>query len=149
MKRLALIAALLAGPAWAGDVCHDIDARLGWQDADFPAGLVQDVRSTGFWSVEPGLTPAGTQGHGGPEAKALATRPEARPRVSASHGALLVRFEVAGAAQEMEWTRFYGAIQQAGAFNMNVDSIAFRINEDDADLADNDGALTVCFRYID
>lgn len=149
MTRLALIAALFAGPAWAGDICHDIDASLGWQVADFPLGRVQDVRSTGFWSVEPGLTPAGTQGHGGPEAKALAARPEARPLRSARHGALLVRFELAGAAQEMDWARFYGAIQQAGTFNMNLDSIAFRINEGDAELADNEGALTICFRYID
>ncbi|WP_421906352.1 hypothetical protein [Mameliella sp.] len=149
MKPLALIAALLAGPAWAGDVCHDIDATQGWQDAEFPAGLVQDVRSTGFWSVAPGLTPAGTSGHGELDAKALAARPEARPLVSALHGALLVRFEVAGTRQEMDWARFHGAIQQVGSFNMNVDSIAFRINEGDADLADNDGALTVCFRYSD
>lgn len=146
MKALALTA-LLASPALAADVCHDIDAGAGWQSAEFPAGLVQDVRSSGFWSVDPALTPAGTQGHS--DATALAPRSDPRPFADARIGALLVRFEAAGQAQVMDWTRFHAAISQSGVFNMNVDAIAFRINEGDADLADNSGTMTVCFRYQD
>ncbi|MBV7394428.1 hypothetical protein [Mameliella sediminis] len=149
MRGLAAVACVIAAPAFAADVCHDIDATQGWQAADFPNGLVQDVRSSGFWSVAPGLTPAGTQGHGGQDAKSLDARAESRPNASAHYGALLVRFEVAGAVQKMEWSRFHGAITQAGVFNMNIGRIEFRINEADADLSDNDGVLTVCFRYAD
>ncbi|WP_417207554.1 hypothetical protein [Antarctobacter sp.] len=148
MKALVLTA-LLASPALAGDVCHEIDAAQGWQAAAFPAGQVQEVRSNGFWSVAPALTPAGTQGHGGPDAKDLSARPETRPFPGAHYGALLVRFEAAGQAQVLDWARFHGAIRQSGVFNMNVDQIAFRINEGDGVLADNSGALTVCFHYID
>lgn len=143
---LALTLVLVAAtPAMAADICHQIDARSGWQAAGFPPGLVQEVRSSGFWSVAPGLDPAGTQGHGDADEIALAAPlfPDAR------HGALLVRFEIAGAARTMDWARFHGAITQAGAFNMNLGQIEFRINEGDGLLADNDGALTVCFRYED
>ncbi|MBT54294.1 MAG: hypothetical protein CMF72_12975 [Mameliella sp.] len=148
MRALALTA-LLASPALAADTCHDIDAAQGWQTAAFPAGLVQDVRSSGFWSVDPALTPAGTQGHGGPDATALATRSDSRPLPEARFGALLVRFEAADQVQVMDWARFHGATRQSGVFNMNVDAIAFRINEDDAALANNSGTMTVCFRYQD
>ena len=147
--RAALLAMLAATPALAADVCHEIDASEGWQSAVFPAGLEQDVRSSGFWSVEPGLDPAGTQGHGGTGGETLTDRPDTRPHPGSLHGALLVRFEIAGALQMMDWARFHEAIGQAGAFNMNLDLIEFRINEDDATLGDNEGALTVCFRYAD
>ncbi|SNS88165.1 hypothetical protein [Antarctobacter heliothermus] len=148
MRALALTA-LLASPALAADVCHDINAGAGWQVMTVPAGQVQGVRSSGFWSVDPALTPAGTQGHGGPDATVLATRTDPRPFSDARFGALLVRFEAAGQAQVMDWTRFHGAVSQSGVFNMNVGQIAFRINEGDAELADNDGTLTVCFEYLD
>ena len=148
MRGLALLA-LLSSPAFAADICHDIVAVEGWQAAAFPAGLVQDVRSSGFWSVDPAMAPAGTQGHGGMDAKALTDRAETRPFPGAHYGALLVRFQAGGTAQVMDWARFHGAISQSGVFNMNVEEIAFRINEGDAVLADNEGALTVCFRYLD
>lgn len=147
--RAILLALLTATPVLADDVCHDIDSRSGWQAADFPTGLVQGIRSSGFWSVEPGLIAAGTQGHGGMDGKQLEARPESRPNPGASYGALLVRFEVQGTEQTMDWARFHGAIEMAGAFNMNLDVIEFRINEGDAHLSDNDGVLKVCFRYLD
>ncbi|MGP6087087.1 hypothetical protein [Antarctobacter jejuensis] len=147
ISRALCLTAFLASPALAGDVCHDIDARQGWQAADFPAGLVQGVHATGFWSVAPDLVPAGTNGHGGMDGKMLETRAEARQLVSARYGALLVRFDVQGAAQTMDWARFHSAIDMAGTFNMNLDVIEFRINEGNADLTDNSGALSVCFRY--
>lgn len=149
-KALALWLGLIAAPpALAGDVCHEIDSQAGWQTAVFPPGLVQEVRSTGFWSIAPGLDPAGTQGHGGMNGKQLQDGPETRPHVEALHGALLLRFEIAGTTRTMDWARFHGAISQAGAFNMNLGKIEFRINEGDAALDDNSGALTVCFRYAD
>ncbi|SMX40687.1 hypothetical protein [Maliponia aquimaris] len=148
-KAFGLCLVLIAPPAFAADVCHQIDARAGWQVAEFPPGLVQDIRSTGFWSVQPGLDPAGTQGHGGLDGKGLEDRRESRPHLEAFYGALLVRFEVAGAARTMDWARFHGAIRQAGTFNMNLGRIEFRINEGDAVLDDNTGVLTVCFRYAD
>lgn len=149
MRALAILA-LTVGPALAGDVCHDIDANDAWQTVAFPSGLVQDIRNSGFWTVDADLTPAGTQGHGGMDAKSLTTdRPETRPLPSAQYGALLVRFQAGDTAQVMDWARFHGAVSQSGTFNMNIGEIAFRINEGDADLADNDGTMTVCFRYID
>jgi hypothetical protein len=150
MKLRALILTVLStSPAVAGDVCHDVLATQGWQVAEFPSGMVQDVRSSGFWSVAPGLGKAGTQGHGPLDAKDLAARPESRVETRAQHGALLVRFEAGGTLRVMPWGQFHGAIQQAGAFNMNIGQIEFRINEDDRQIADNAGRLTVCFRYLD
>lgn len=150
----ALAVMIAASPIAAADLCHQIEATEGWQTQAFPNGLVQDVRSSGFWSIAPNLAEAGTQGHGGLghgglDAKTLEARPENRPVVAAGHGALLVRFEIAGQMRVMPWAQFHGAIQQSGVFNMNLAEIAFRINEADDDLADNSGALTLCFRYVD
>ncbi len=147
--RVAIISLLSLSPAMASDVCHDIDSTEGWQKMVFPDGPVEDIRSTGFWSVEPGLTPAGTQGHGAVDAKALEARAETRPDIAAAYGALLVRFDVADTTLVMPWTKFHGAIQQAGTFNMDVGQIHFRINEGDMSLSDNSGLLTICFRYGD
>ena len=150
----ALAVMIAASPVAAADLCHQIESTEGWQTQAFPHGRVQDVRSSGFWSIALNLAEAGTQGHGGLghgglDAKTLEARPENRPVVAAGHGALLVQFEIAGQMRVMPWAQFHGAIQQSGVFNMNLAEIAFRINEADDDLADNSGALTLCFRYVD
>ncbi|CUH78446.1 hypothetical protein [Tropicibacter naphthalenivorans] len=145
--RLIAALCLLAAPAVASEVCHPIVATQGWQTVEFPAGLVQGIRSEGFWTVLDGtLGPAGTNGHTGTLAADL--NPDNHPRIDedAGHGALLVRIPL---AQErvMTWKTLTGFVTNAGAFNMNLGALHFRINEADSHLADNAGQINVCFTY--
>jgi hypothetical protein len=150
MTRLALALVMAAAPVAAADVCHEISATAGWQAGAFPEGLVQVLYAQGFWTTRAGeLGPVGTRGHGGDAGKMLFDEGAARIDPNAGHGALLVRFEIAGETRMMPWSRLLAFTEQSGAFNMNLDRMEFRINEGDDLLDDNDGAITVCLRYVD
>lgn len=143
-----LATAAQAEDAPAGEVCHEVMANAGWQDVAFPVGMVVAVRHEGAWRLADGPHPAVSgAGHFGEAAEALEAQGAPRHDPSSAHGALLFEVSANGRSHQGNWAQFKSMLDEVGPFRMNGGGLRFRINETDAALADNSGALTVCMRY--
>lgn len=148
--RLTVFLSLMAGPVLAGDICHDVDAKTGWQTISFPMGIVDTIFAKGTWSVDAGASAlVGPQGYNGDVGQALIDAGPIRPFTSAPYGALLYHIEANGRDDVGPWRIFKNTLDQAGPFRMNGGIISFRINEADDALSNNTGKIEICARYQD
>lgn len=142
MRIAAILLAALPGAGICGEACHEVHAGQGWQDTAFPQGTVVDVYASGSWTAAAGTyDPVGASGHLDAEAE--------RIDQTAAHGALLFEITLGDKTHQGSWALFKTMLDQAGTFRMDGAGLRFRINEPDALLANNAGALTVCMTYAD
>lgn len=142
MKVRALAALVALAPmvvaAQQQEDCARVSATEGWQQAPFVAGrMYRGVRVSGAWTASHGvLDPVGAPGHLGGDGPLVED--------SAAHGALIFDLSAGTTAQQGSWALFKTMLDEAGAFRMDGAQVRFRINEPDAGLSDNHGALEVC-----
>lgn len=137
-----------AHSTWIGGYavqCAAILAATGWQTVHFryPVNAVMSIG--GAWTASRRLPPAGPRGHVQAGEWAQSAR-RIDPRLPL--GALLAR----GVGVDSGTGRYREIslnVDGPGRFLVYLDMIDMRINEDDSALADNSGALDVCFLTID
>ncbi|GAB4516585.1 MAG: hypothetical protein Tsb0019_16110 [Roseibium sp.] len=138
-RLLISLACLFPTAAAAADYCVDVNSKKGWQQLSLPSGNVGRVWFSGGWSVIAGMyKPVGPRGYSGQDAQKLGPLYGYKYDQSYAFGEMLVRDQ---AGRTVPFAEFAALAVQSGD---PAGVYAFRINDKDAALWDNAGAITVC-----
>lgn len=122
-------------------ICAEIRADTGWQRMDIPEGIVNDIHVHGMWmsGSDMGGVSGMISGSGQPHLSGI------------TFGSLLVAPEAViedDTTQAYPFMTVFKGFLKKGEAMSRAETVAMRINEQDAGLADNAGSLEICFGFV-
>ncbi|NVK33127.1 MAG: hypothetical protein HWE23_01530 [Rhodobacteraceae bacterium] len=128
--------------AEAGQICLNVEARKGWQNFNIPPLRLSDFSISGDWTVEVGTYPdVDFRGYAGGADAQITRQRSTKLRRGYPNGMLLVDIGRGIVSANI----FARQLKKAAAARSRVGGrYRFRINEVDAALGDNSGAIRIC-----
>lgn len=129
--------------------CTRIESREGWKRIELPAGVFQNARAEGTWSVDAAnYEPVEHTGHYGEDAEKLAPYNSYKYTDKEKFGALLIR-AASGDVMSFDMMQQYIRYWWYWGNPTGTGTIEARINDSDRTLHDNAGYMNLCFTILD